>query len=406
MYAYVDETGNTGANLFDVAQPLFLTAALITKTDFDLAYRHDYDRICRRIGVPALHASELGFGPLEEVADDLLKLLKKADARFFISRVEKRYLLATKIFDTFFDSGENPAAPWQTYNIRPLRLILAFKVAALLDEHVAKLFWAMLMEKSEVRARSLIPEICQAIMDRVHLLPDERSRLVITDALEWSKAHPEGLDFHHTGRQAKNGHMPNMVAFTNLLDGLEDLSKKWKRPVRRIRHDRQSQFESTLAEWHKMLANALPDPIHLPGETRVMRKVHNSDFEVSASDSSPGIQVADCILWIFKQFLAGRDIPYRCARLLNFAMRRGMQTDFSFDGVSRAMQEQFGPMLDAEVTEEQLEHARELQERYEAIRLDNIAAYDRDGLMPFERQALSHGTDRDTAADAAECLEG
>jgi hypothetical protein len=32
-----------------------------------------------------------------------------SDGLFFLSRVEKRYLIATKIFDTFFDSGENAA---------------------------------------------------------------------------------------------------------------------------------------------------------------------------------------------------------------------------------------------------------------------------------------------------------
>lgn len=389
MYAFVDETGNTGANLFDDAQPLFLTAALITKADFDLVHRKEFARICSKLGVRALHASELGFGRLEEVASDLTKLLKRADARFFISRVEKRYLLATKIFDTFFDSGENPAVPWQTYNVRPLRLILAFKVAHILDENIARLFWSMLMEKSEARARAIIPEICQAIIDRVDLLPDARSREIITNALEWSKAHPEGLDFYQAGRQAKNGHMPNMVAFANLLDGLETLSKKWGREVRLIRHDRQSQFEGTLAEWHRMVANALPDPIELPGETRVLRKVHNSDFEVSASDDSPGIQVCDCILWIFKQFLLGKDIPYNCSKLLHLVMKRGMQNDFSFDGVNRAMEEQFMPMLESEITEEQLAAARELQQRYEAIRIENIAAYERDGLMPFERQVRS-----------------
>jgi hypothetical protein len=296
-------------------------------------------------------------------------------------------LLATKFFDTFFDIGENPAVPWQTYNIRPLRLILAFKVASLLDEQVAQMFWKMLMEKSEARARAMIPEICEAVAGRVHYLPDARSQEVIADALAWSRDHPEGLDFYQAGRQAKNGHMPNVVAFTNLLEGLETLSSKWKRPVRLIRHDRQSQFEATLAEWHELISNALPDPIQLPGETRVLRKVHNSDFEVSASDKSPGIQVADLILWLFKQFLSGKDVPYYSAKLLNFAMRRGMQSDFSFEGVERAMLEQFGPMMNSEMSDEQLAKARELQEHYEKIRLDNIAAYDRDGLMPFERQA-------------------
>jgi Protein of unknown function (DUF3800) len=391
MYAFVDETGNTGGNLFDEDQPLFLTAALITKTDFDKSHKAAFERICAQTEGRRLHAAELGFGGIEEVAPQILKLLKAADARFFISRVEKRYLLATKFFDTFFDSGENPAVPWQTYNIRPLRLILAFKVAYLLDGEVAQMFWKMLMEKSEARARAMIPEICQAVIDRVHYLPDARSQEVISEALAWSRDHPEGLDFYQAGRQAKKGHMPNVVAFTNLLEGLETLSSKWKRPVRLIRHDRQSQFEATLAEWHQLISNALPDPIHLPGETRVLRKVHNSDFEVSASDQSPGIQVADLILWLFKQFLSGKNMSYHCAKLLNFAMSRGMQTDFSFKGVEQAMLERFGSMMKSDISDEQLAKARELQDHYETIRLDNIAAYDRDGLMPFERQAKAAG---------------
>lgn len=245
------------------------------------------------------------------------------------------------------------------------------------------------MEKSEARARAMIPEICQAVIDRVHYLPDARSQQVISEALAWSRDHPEGLDFYQAGRQAKKGHMPNVVSFTNLLEGLETLSSKWKRPVRLIRHDRQSQFEATLAEWHQLISNALPDPIHLPGETRVLRKVHNSDFEVSASDQSPGIQVADLILWLFKQFLSKKNMSYHSAKQLNFAMSRGMQTDFSFKGVEQAMVEQFGPMMKSNISDEQLAKARELQAHYETIRLDNIAAYDRDGLMPFERQARS-----------------
>ena len=39
LFAYVDETGNTGHNLFDEAQPDFFTAALVTKGDFDIQYR-------------------------------------------------------------------------------------------------------------------------------------------------------------------------------------------------------------------------------------------------------------------------------------------------------------------------------------------------------------------------------
>lgn len=41
MYAYVDETGNTGKDIFNIEQPLFITAALVTKTNFDVLYKQD-----------------------------------------------------------------------------------------------------------------------------------------------------------------------------------------------------------------------------------------------------------------------------------------------------------------------------------------------------------------------------
>jgi hypothetical protein len=39
MYAYVDETGNTGNQIFDPNQPLFITAAMMTRVNFDVIQR-------------------------------------------------------------------------------------------------------------------------------------------------------------------------------------------------------------------------------------------------------------------------------------------------------------------------------------------------------------------------------
>jgi hypothetical protein len=50
MFAFVDETGNTGANLLDAQQPDFFTAALITKSDFDLVYADHVRRIAKKVG--------------------------------------------------------------------------------------------------------------------------------------------------------------------------------------------------------------------------------------------------------------------------------------------------------------------------------------------------------------------
>ena len=388
LFAFVDETGNTGSNIFDEAQPDFFTGALITKSNFDVLQKNTLRTICRKHGIGSLHASALGFGPIELIAPDLLKLLKKVDARFFVSRVEKRYLVATKFYDTFFDSGENPAANWNAYNVRVLKLMMCFKVASIMTDDIAREFWAMLMARNEKQARAKIPGICDAVLSNVPLLPDQRSREVVTETLMWSRDHPEALDIFIAGRQAKNGHMPNMVAFANLLDGLEWFSKRWNRPLQKIVHDRQSQFEGSLEEWHRMFSNASGEPIHLPGETMVLRKVPGSTFEVSSSDDSAGIQVADLTLWLFRQFLAGRNLPENSAKLLNHVFKKGYQQDFSFRGVGDQVEVKLREIMEADIPAEAMEAGRRILEEQEQMRQQLIAMYDEDGRMPYERGPL------------------
>ncbi len=106
MYAYVDETGNTGNRIFDLDQPLFITAAMMTRANFDAVQKAAVAAIAKKAGVHELHANEMGVAKVEEIANDILKIVKVAQARFFLSRLEKRYLGATKVIDTYFDSGE------------------------------------------------------------------------------------------------------------------------------------------------------------------------------------------------------------------------------------------------------------------------------------------------------------
>lgn len=386
MYAFVDETGNTGSNIFDEAQPDFFTGALVTKADFDGLHEKTVRTICQQNGFDSLHTSVLGFGPIEQAAPDILRLLKKVDARFFISRVEKRYLLATKVFDTFFDSGENPAASWVAYNIRPLKLILCFKVATLLTDEIAHEFWSMLMARNEQQARAKIPGICNSILARVSLLKDQRSREVVTETFAWSREHPEALDIFIARRQAKNGHMPNMVAFANLLEGLEDFSKEWKRPLKKIVHDRQSQFEGTLAEYHLLVSTASDEKIHIPGgETVVLQKVGGSKFEILSSDSSPGIQVADLVLWLFRQFLARKDIPAKSAGILEYVFKNGLRSDFSFQGVGAQVEKQCAEIMAKDISPEAMEAGKRILAENEKRKQEMIALYEEDGLMPYER---------------------
>ncbi|MBI1211805.1 MAG: hypothetical protein GC190_10115 [Alphaproteobacteria bacterium] len=386
LYAYVDETGNTGHNLFDEDQPDFYTAALITKGDFDVAFGSPTSAIATRLGTLSLHGKELGLKKLESVAPEILRLLHAANATFFVSRVEKRYLLTTKAFDSLFDSGENAAVAWHHYNLRPLKIALAFRMAHLLDDETSRAFWACILEPDKDKALEMLKCVCMRLLSNLDRLPGEGWREIFRRGLEWARDHPESIQIHMDRRSARQGHFPNLVAFANLLEGLEDHSRRVKRRVARITHDTQSEFEQTLAAWHDLLSNASPEEIKWAGETHSMQRVAGSEFEVKADETSAGLQIVDIVLWLYRQYLKEKPLSPGCKAILTYVFEHGWESDFSFVGVGRMYHEKWDTIINTPLTDEQEVQARKMLAESEQARQDSMARYDRDGLPPFMRQ--------------------
>ena len=366
MFAYVDETGNTGGNLFDPEQPWFITIGLMTKVNFDVLERNLF-RVRDANGEIDFHANEIGFEKIEQIAQRLLIVAKKRDTRFFISRVEKLYLATTKVVDTVFDSYENKAVPWQVYNLKHLKLILLFKLAHfVLDENTVKLFWDSLMQKNSKAASELFVEACKAMLARVGNLPDKRSREIAREGFTWAIENYDRITIHSATKLARYGHMPNMVAFTNLIDGIERQSQAWGKSVKIIKHDRQTQFEKSLTFVHELYANADPTPIEWPGMPKYsLQKVNGSKFVVSNRFESPGIQLVDIVLWLFGRVNTGDDLPEHSHRFMKYVLTKGYYSDFSFDGVYYNLDKEMRPIMEAPFSEEQLAWAKEMIERSE-----------------------------------------
>jgi hypothetical protein len=362
---------------------------LIAKGDFDANYREKVAAVAKKAGANALHGKELGIRRIETVAGDLLSVLRSSGVHFFLARVEKRYLLATKIFDSLFDSGENAAVAWHHYNIRPLRLTLAFKLASIVEEGIARKFWACILERNEDACRKMLVEVCEALLPNVDNIPDERSRVIFREGLKWARAHPESIQIHVDQKIALQGHFPNMVAFANLLDGLERHSKRFKKPVARITHDKQSEFEKTLATWHSMFSNAAPDEIRWAGETYTLQKVVGSQFEVKEDSESAGIQVIDTVLWLYSQLRKSKPVPPGCLSLLTHVFANGWENDFSFKGVERTLLENYGDRMFGPISAEQESIARAALAEIEKARQKSMAQYQVDKLPPFMRWANS-----------------
>ena len=120
----------------------------------------------------------------------------------------------------------------------------------------------------------------------------------------------------------------------------------------------------------------------------MFQKVAGSTFEVSASDDSAGIQIADLILWLFRQHLSGKRLPPASGRLLNYIFKKGYQSDFSFDGVGQQVEEQYRQIMVTELTPEMERAAQKMIADNEQHRHRMIAAYEEDGLMPYRRRPL------------------
>lgn len=376
MYAYIDETGNTGSNIFDENQPYFITASLITKSNFDILQSKNIQKLARKVGETELHGNEYGLGKIEEIASGLLSIFKNSNARFFIARVEKRYIAVTKLFDTLFDSFENKAVPWHVYNIRYFRLLLVFKLTTILRQDVVEIFWKAILEKNKSRAYELFKESLLILKSDLDDFRDKRARELTENAVNWALENPESIYIHTAAKSARAGHLPNMAVFPNMLQGIEMMSRKWKKSVKTITHDQQSQFQKVLEEWHEMFSNAAAGVIEIPFEPpRSLRCVAGSSFIIKCSSESPGIQAIDIVLWLFKKFLDGETIPYNSAKLMNHVFKFGYQNDLSFDGVGKDLEKEMLKINAKPFGETELEKAKRLLEFAEKRRQESMEEY-------------------------------
>lgn len=69
MHFYVDETGQTGRNLFDKTQPILSYGVLSSEADLDKVAEADLAALRKTLGVERLHAAELGVHRLSDVTN-------------------------------------------------------------------------------------------------------------------------------------------------------------------------------------------------------------------------------------------------------------------------------------------------------------------------------------------------
>lgn len=222
LYAYTDESGNTGMNLFDGKQPWFWTVTLVAPKDIELPAEAAVARWAADLAVPDLHANEVGLRRLDEIAWPIHAFLAEHNCRFILTRLEKRHHASLKYVDTVLDSGINPAIPGYFYAFRPLRLGLAYAIVSNFSPRNQEEWW-------DVFQRGDLDGFCR-ITRRVRInvdckVKDHRLRELAMDALGWALEHPDSFPELTLKRGPHDS--PNFVEFTVVVQLLHGIARDY-----------------------------------------------------------------------------------------------------------------------------------------------------------------------------------
>ncbi len=351
LEAYSDESGNSGSHIFDDAQPWFWVGTLIaTAANIDRIGASTVGELCRRLDTPELHGTELRLAGIEAIADDLLKVLDGVRARFVFTALEKVHLASTKFVDTVFDSDVNKAVSPLHYGVRGLRMVYAATITECLTRRDQEEFWEAYRTANGDSFRAILHRVDARIQSRAR----GRTKEILRDAFAWAIDHPtQVLDF----RRAR-GDAPNMVAFGLMFDGIHAALAGLSARVRRFVHDEQEEFGREMKAWFDALRSWTGPKGSTAFMTDLQRiKVIQGDFELGNSKDTPGLQLIDVLLWLYRRSLLDhlRAFP-KATALLEWVVERTTLQRFSREQMLESARQALDEI--AKIPDEQLDHER------------------------------------------------
>lgn len=371
MYFYVDESGQTGLNLFDDSQPVLYYGVLSSVRDLDVEARDKVEVLRSQLEVVRLHANELGVSKIESIADQLEEIQAELGICFDIYRIDKVDHAAISFFDQVFDQGLNKAVPWTSY-WTPLRYPLLLTVASLFDKALLKLAWEARIERGVERSNELLVSVISTLLGRYEAVSDPRLREIIGDALRWAMKHPEDIHYNVYGKKDALQISPNLIGFQSVLQGISSRLKRDGVGASSIIVDRQSQFNEAqkyIAEFYRQTKEI---PMEVGPGLPVMDLSHMPDTPITCTPGteSVGLELVDIYLWLFKRFFEGKAIGDRLYAFIRTQFEIGYTDQVSLAAISERWGKFFSNL--PAISEEELGRGRKFRAVQEVIRKKSL----------------------------------
>lgn len=336
MYFYIDESGNTGLELFDEKQPFLYYGVLSSKLNLDVLAQKELEPLRKKFGVDRLHANELGNNNLASICKDLSHIKKKYGLTFDMCRVAKADHAVISFFDQIFDQGMNPTVPWHVY-WTPLRYPLLLKVGYLFDEETLKIAWEARKTVNKQKSHALIIEVCDRLLNKLGQVQDNRSREIINNGLRWASKNFEEISYNIANKKEGLQISPNLIGFQSIIHLINSRLEKRKTQARKVVVDRQSQFNKAQELLINFYQNAQGTPFEFgPGlPTMDLQHMPMVPINCTAGTDSAGLELVDIYLWIFKRNLEGKHLANELQNLIREHSQRGKYDEISLAAIAK-----------------------------------------------------------------------
>lgn len=363
---FIDESGNSGLNLFDNQQPYFWVGGLLIPEEKESLLEDKIKPLLLQLDKKELHGNELGVGRINIISKALISIYKEINAKFFFVRVNKAHISSMKFVDTLIDSGNNPAIPSLYYASRATRLMFAQPISTLFSREAQELFWDIYQNKKYDEYKNFLTDFKIAFELQV---PDPRLREIIGSALDYGIKYPEKLLDEGQGEYES----PNLVSFTLLLDSLRNVLPLESSKITTVIHDEQNQFAKYLKEMYDLMKNiSMKDSLVGYPKVGKIDKFTN-DMKFASSDTSSGLQLIDIPLWIMKQVMdRGKVVTGDVELLRQHIYENGFISQFSYEALTDEVISINNEIMSVPLTEEQLKFGHEQVAIMEAIRIKNL----------------------------------
>jgi Protein of unknown function (DUF3800) len=353
MYFHIDESGNTGNNLFDPNQQQLSYGVLSSKKNVDVLGKPFHLRMLKELGETEIHANELGVRKLTKISELLYKLQIRMKFDFDYFYIVKPDFALVCFFEAVFDQGLNEAVKWDTY-WTPFRYPMILNLSTLFDEALLKESWRLCKHKRIHTQKNSIIKLLKALSGRAAKSAlDDRSKELIRDALNYGIAYPLKLDFGISDERMLS---PNTIGFQFVVSCMGrrlkkgSRNRKKKKEAANITVDEQTQFNKYQIKTHKMKLLVAEG---MKGANKELRSQYLShplfndmqqsdiqstftprqDITIKRSKNSIGLQIVDTYLWIINKLLKGDSLSTELKAVASLFLPRSDTDGISIDGL-------------------------------------------------------------------------